>query len=172
MNHRGQPVSDDDQVMSELSAFLGTLKRSVPLTYKSWFDVPSSLKGTLWNYVKVICKLSWILLKYMKLVTKVAWLFFLMFDLYLSNGILFRMNVNIGFWSQFVTLGGGTRVVLKRHIIRLMKLMKRGLKIGRTKFHLRISEYSWCIGEMKKFRYNFKFYHRIFFPFYSFKSGR
>ena len=58
MNHRGQPVSDDDKVMSELSAFLGTLKRSVPLTYKSWFDVPSSLKGTLWNYVKVICKLS------------------------------------------------------------------------------------------------------------------
>ena len=32
MNDQGQPISDDDQVMTELSYFLGTLKRSVPLT--------------------------------------------------------------------------------------------------------------------------------------------
>ena len=58
MNDRGQPISDDDQVMTVVSYFLGTLKRSVPLTYKSWFDVPASLKDRLWSYVKVICKLS------------------------------------------------------------------------------------------------------------------
>lgn len=57
MNNRFQPISDDDKVMSELGYFLGTLKRSVPLTYKSWKDVPTNLKNTLLNYVKVTCEL-------------------------------------------------------------------------------------------------------------------
>lgn len=54
MNQWFQPISDDDKVISELSNFLGTLKRSVPLTYKSWSDVPEKLKKSLWDYVKVI----------------------------------------------------------------------------------------------------------------------
>ncbi|WOG86475.1 hypothetical protein DCAR_0205682 [Daucus carota subsp. sativus] len=52
MNDRFQPISDNDKVISEFGYFLGTLKKSVPLTYKSWRDVPDSLKTTLLNYVK------------------------------------------------------------------------------------------------------------------------
>ncbi|KAK1390957.1 hypothetical protein POM88_019135 [Heracleum sosnowskyi] len=52
MNKKCQSVSDDDKNVSELSRFLGTLKRCVPLTYASWEHVPENLKNTLWNYVK------------------------------------------------------------------------------------------------------------------------
>ncbi|KAL6551956.1 hypothetical protein OROGR_008110 [Orobanche gracilis] len=52
MNKRFQPISDFDKNVSELSRFLGTLKRCVPLTYASWEHVPENLKNTLWNYVK------------------------------------------------------------------------------------------------------------------------
>lgn len=57
MNKKGQPISDDDNVVTELGYFLGTLRKCVPLTYKSWRDVPENLKNTLLNYVKVTCKL-------------------------------------------------------------------------------------------------------------------
>ncbi|KAK1387533.1 hypothetical protein POM88_015711 [Heracleum sosnowskyi] len=46
------PMADDDQKISELSNFLGTLKRCVPLTYASWEHVPESLKDTFWSYTK------------------------------------------------------------------------------------------------------------------------
>ncbi|KAK1381043.1 hypothetical protein POM88_027787 [Heracleum sosnowskyi] len=52
MNEKFQPIVDDDKVITELGYFLGTLKRCVPLTYKSWTDVPQNLKNTLLNYVK------------------------------------------------------------------------------------------------------------------------
>ncbi|KAK1387289.1 hypothetical protein POM88_015467 [Heracleum sosnowskyi] len=52
MNKEFQPISDNDKVVSELNNFLGTLRRCVPLTYKSWTHVPRTLKQTLWNYVK------------------------------------------------------------------------------------------------------------------------
>lgn len=52
MNHKGQPISDDDKVMAELSSFLGTLKMSVSLTYKSRNDVPKALKDHFWEYIK------------------------------------------------------------------------------------------------------------------------
>ena len=58
MNKKFQPISDDDKVISELGYFLGTLKKCVPLTYKSWKDVPANLKTTLLNYVKVTCNLK------------------------------------------------------------------------------------------------------------------
>ncbi|KAK1387535.1 hypothetical protein POM88_015713 [Heracleum sosnowskyi] len=52
VNIKFQPVADDDQKISELSNFLGTLKRCVPLTYASWEHVPESLKDTFWSYTK------------------------------------------------------------------------------------------------------------------------
>lgn len=58
MNKKLQPISDDDKVISEIGYFLGTLKRCVPLTYKSWRDVPENLKTTLLNYVKVTCRMK------------------------------------------------------------------------------------------------------------------
>lgn len=58
MNEDFQPVSDNDKVVSEFGQFLGTLKKCVPLTYKSWKDVPENLKTTLLNYVKVTSKLQ------------------------------------------------------------------------------------------------------------------
>lgn len=55
MNELGQPITENDKVLSELSSFLGTLaKRCVPLTYVTWRKVPKNLKETMWNYVKVI----------------------------------------------------------------------------------------------------------------------
>ncbi|XP_063940112.1 uncharacterized protein LOC108225480 isoform X2 [Daucus carota subsp. sativus] len=53
MNELGQPITENDKVLSELSSFLGTLaKRCVPLTYVTWRKVPKNLKETMWNYVK------------------------------------------------------------------------------------------------------------------------
>ncbi|KAL8121024.1 hypothetical protein AgCh_017982 [Apium graveolens] len=52
MNSKKQPISDDDKAVSELSRFLGTLKRVVPMTFASWARVPQTLKETLWNYTK------------------------------------------------------------------------------------------------------------------------
>lgn len=63
MNDKFQAVSDDDQIIAELSNFLGTLRRSVPLTYKSWTDVPKNLKKMLWNYVQVNYELIQVLIK-------------------------------------------------------------------------------------------------------------
>lgn len=57
VNEKFQPVADDDKTISELSNFLGTLKRCVPLTYASWEHVPESLKDTFWSYTKVIIKI-------------------------------------------------------------------------------------------------------------------
>lgn len=54
MNELLQPISDDDQNICELGSFLGTLRRSVSLTYKTWSHVPCSWKKTMWNYVKVL----------------------------------------------------------------------------------------------------------------------
>ncbi|KAL6530263.1 hypothetical protein OROHE_014616 [Orobanche hederae] len=62
MNEEGQPISDDDRVITELGSFLGTLRKSVSLTYKSWSDVPLILKDTMWKYVQwVLCGIrdSW-----------------------------------------------------------------------------------------------------------------
>ncbi|KAK1369770.1 hypothetical protein POM88_035862 [Heracleum sosnowskyi] len=52
VNNKFQPVADDDQKISELRNFLGTLKRCVPLTYASWEHVPESLKDTFWSCTK------------------------------------------------------------------------------------------------------------------------
>ena len=54
MNEKFQPIFDDPSNISELSRFLGTLKRCVPLTYISWENVPKDLKEILWNYATVI----------------------------------------------------------------------------------------------------------------------
>ncbi|XP_074364988.1 uncharacterized protein LOC141706053 isoform X2 [Apium graveolens] len=54
MNHKFQPVADDDRIRAELGSFLGTLRRCVSLTYKNWAHVPATLKKTLWDYVKSI----------------------------------------------------------------------------------------------------------------------
>lgn len=54
MNEKFQPVSDNGKDVAELSRFLGTLKRCVPLTYASWEHVPVTLKDTLWEYTQVI----------------------------------------------------------------------------------------------------------------------
>ncbi|KAK1387019.1 hypothetical protein POM88_015197 [Heracleum sosnowskyi] len=56
VNNKFQPVADDDQKISELSNFLGILKRCVPLTYASWEHVPESLKDTFWSYTKETIK--------------------------------------------------------------------------------------------------------------------
>lgn len=54
MNAKFQPVSEDDRVVTEFGNFLGTIsKRCVSLTYADWRHVPSNLKDTMWNYVKV-----------------------------------------------------------------------------------------------------------------------
>ncbi|KAL6518137.1 hypothetical protein OROMI_033838 [Orobanche minor] len=47
----GQPVDDDDNLISEFSNFLGTTVREfVSLTCRSWLEVPQ--KNILWQYVK------------------------------------------------------------------------------------------------------------------------
>ena len=42
-NEKFHPIFDDPSNVSELSRFLGTLKRCVPLTYVSWENVPKYL---------------------------------------------------------------------------------------------------------------------------------
>ncbi|KAL8101227.1 hypothetical protein AgCh_033197 [Apium graveolens] len=47
----GQPISDDDRLLSEFSNFLGTTVREfVSLTCRTWSEVPD--KEILWKYVK------------------------------------------------------------------------------------------------------------------------
>ncbi|KAK1399096.1 hypothetical protein POM88_008959 [Heracleum sosnowskyi] len=52
VNDKFQTVSDDDKRISELSNFLGTLKKCVTLTYASWEHVLKSFKDTFWSYTK------------------------------------------------------------------------------------------------------------------------
>lgn len=53
LSEEGQPIADDDDnLISELSNFLGTTVREfVSLTCRSWHEVPE--KDILWEYVKV-----------------------------------------------------------------------------------------------------------------------
>ncbi|KAL8109479.1 hypothetical protein AgCh_025538 [Apium graveolens] len=52
MNEQFQPIFGNSKNISEMSRFLGTLKRCVPLTYVLWEYVPTTLKKTLWDYAK------------------------------------------------------------------------------------------------------------------------
>lgn len=54
LNEGGQPISDDQNVVTELSNFLGTLaKDNVSLTYINWHVVPDQLKNQMWEYTLV-----------------------------------------------------------------------------------------------------------------------
>ena len=49
LNNKGQPVSDNQKVITELSNFVGTLARdNVSLTYVNWHVVPETLKDEMW----------------------------------------------------------------------------------------------------------------------------
>lgn len=62
LSAEGQPISDDDHLLSEFSNFLGTTVREfVSLTCSSWTEVPD--KEVLWQYVKV--KLLYLLFNYL-----------------------------------------------------------------------------------------------------------
>ncbi|KAL6507179.1 hypothetical protein OROHE_022078 [Orobanche hederae] len=51
LNEEGQPISDDEKSVRELSNFVGTLARdNVSLTYINWHVVPDQLKKQLWEY--------------------------------------------------------------------------------------------------------------------------
>ncbi|KAL6586142.1 hypothetical protein OROMI_002786 [Orobanche minor] len=53
----GQPVDDDDNLISEFSSFLGTTVREfVSLTCRSWLEVPQ--KNILWQYVKKVAAIE------------------------------------------------------------------------------------------------------------------
>lgn len=55
LNGLGQPVSEDQSIITELSNFLGTIaKDNVSLTYLNWHVVPGQLKKQMWEYALVI----------------------------------------------------------------------------------------------------------------------
>lgn len=55
LNALGQPISDDQKIVTELSNFLGTVaKDNVSLTYLNWHVVPDQLKNQMWEYTLVI----------------------------------------------------------------------------------------------------------------------
>lgn len=131
MNDRFQPIFDDDKISSELSNFLGTIaKRCVSFNYVTWRDVPASLKKTMWNYVRVLHTLfisatvSFIFFTSVFLFCTYISFFFLIH--FVSNDILYLMNVKGGCWILFMHLGGYVRVESRRHITKLMILIKKG----------------------------------------------
>ena len=58
LNEDNQPVSDDQNIIIELTNFVGTLSRdNVSLTYVNWHVVPDTLKNEMWEYTRVYCTL-------------------------------------------------------------------------------------------------------------------
>ncbi|XP_074352079.1 uncharacterized protein LOC141691240 [Apium graveolens] len=59
LNKNGQPNSDDQKVITELSNFLGTVaKDNVSLTYVNWHVVPAQLKKQMWEYTLFKCRVK------------------------------------------------------------------------------------------------------------------
>lgn len=54
LNELGQPVSDNQKILTELSNFVGTVARdNVSLTFVNWRLVPELLKKQMWDYTLV-----------------------------------------------------------------------------------------------------------------------
>lgn len=54
LNAKGQPVSENQKIVTELSNFVGTLARdNVSLTYINWHVVPDQMKNQMWEYTLV-----------------------------------------------------------------------------------------------------------------------
>lgn len=54
LNEAGQPISENQKIITELTNFVGTLARdNVSLTYVNWHLVPELLKKKLWKETQV-----------------------------------------------------------------------------------------------------------------------